>query len=653
MQHDYGYFEEDQLGTPRDVGILTRLIPYARPYAVLVLLSLLLVLVITACELAIPYMTKMAVDRYIVPAQSEQQTTRKGQEKRFLEFDTHNPQVQEVVSAHPDLFLEKNDRARIPFSDLSKLPEESLTRLRHRDLHGLSLLTLAFLGVITLNFGANFGQRMIMELSGQRIMHDLRMNLYTHVQSLSLSFFNRTPVGRLVTRLTNDVQNLHELFTNFLSFVLKDLFMLLGIAVILLAIHWQLALVSFAVIPFVLVATTVFARRARRIFRILRIKVAEINSRFSETIEGMRIIQLFGREQTNMKDFRTLNHENYQAGMDQIRILAVFLPLIEVLGFLSMALILGYGGSRVLGGTLSLGALVAFLSYIRMFFRPLRDMAEKFNLLQNALSSAERIFQIMDTREQLTSPALRPQKDEAVKSIQFSEVCFGYTPEEPVLKDISFTLTQGERIAFVGPTGAGKSSLIHLLVRFYDPLKGQILINGQDIQQWDVTCLRSRTALVMQESFLFARTIRETLLQGNPELTDKEMDRLLEELDLWPVVRKLEKGLDTVLSGRGASLSSGERQLLAMARALARNPDLLILDEATSSIDSETEQRLGQAMQRLQQGRTSITIAHRLATARHADTIYVLHHGRIIESGSHRQLLAKEGFYARLHQVQV
>ncbi len=652
MQHDYGYFEEDQLGTPRDVGILTRLFPFARPYAVLVSLSLLLVLVITACELAIPYITKMAVDRYIVPVQSEQ-TTGKAQETRFLVVDPHDPQVQAVVSAHPDLFLEKNGRTRILFSDLSKLPEESLTRLRHQDLHGLGLLALAFLGIITLNFGANFGQRMIMELSGQRIMHDLRMNLYAHVQSLSLSFFNRTPVGRLVTRMTNDVQNLHELFTNFLSFVLKDLFMLLGIAVILLAIHWQLALVSFAVIPFVLVAATVFARRARRIFRILRIKVAEINSRFSETIEGMRIIQLFGREQTNMEGFRTLNHENYQAGMDQIRILAVFLPLIEVLGFLSMALILGYGGSRVLGGTLSLGALVAFLSYIRMFFRPLRDMAEKFNLLQNALSSAERIFQIMDTREHLTSPALRPQKDEAVKSIQFSEVCFGYTPEKPVLEDISFTLTQGERIAFVGATGAGKSSLIHLLVRFYDPQEGHILINGQDIQQWDVTCLRSRTALVMQESFLFARTIRETLLQGNPGLSEKEMDRLLEELDLWPLVRKLERGLDTVLSGRGASLSSGERQLLAMARALARNPDILILDEATSSIDSETEQRLGQAMQRLQQGRTSITIAHRLATARHADTIYVLHHGRIIESGSHWQLLAREGFYARLHQVQV
>ncbi|MFO7875437.1 MAG: ABC transporter ATP-binding protein [Desulfovermiculus sp.] len=651
MQHDLGYFEEDQLGKPRDLGILTRLFPFIRPYSGLVSLSLLLVLVITLCELSIPYMTKMAVDRYIVPSQSEH-SEGQTREKRFLEVDAEDPRVQAVVSAHPALFQKDKGLTRIAYSDLARLPEDSLARLRHQDLRGLGWLTLAFLLIISLNFGANFGQRVIMELSGQRIMHDLRMQLYAHVQSLSLSFFNRTPVGRLVTRMTNDVQNLHELFTNFLSFVLKDLFMLLGIAVILLTIHWQLALVSFAVLPFVLLASIVFARRARQVFRTLRIKVAEINSRFSETIEGMRIIQLFGREKTNERSFQTLNHENYQAGMDQIRILAVFLPFIEVLGFLAMALIVGYGGSRVLGGTLSLGALVAFLSYIRMFFRPLRDMAEKFNLLQNAMSSAERIFQIMDTREHLPSPTSLPHREEPLESIEFSSVSFAYTPDNPVLKDITFSLSKGERIAFVGPTGAGKSSLIHLLVRFYDPTQGRILINGRDIQQWDVSSIRSRMALVMQESFLFARTLRETLLQGNPDLTEQEIHRLLDQLELWPLINKLDQGLDTVLSGRGASLSSGERQLLAMARALARNPDILILDEATSSIDSVTEQRLGKAMHRLQQGRTSITIAHRLATARHADTIYVLHRGRIIESGSHSQLLAREGFYASLHQVQ-
>jgi ATP-binding cassette subfamily B protein len=631
------------------MGILYRLAPFVRPYAFLVSLSLVLVLVITVCELSIPYVTKMAVDRYIVPAQPEQD---QGHETRFLHVDTGDLRVRSVVSKHPGLFEEKQGTTRIAYTDLGKLPQESLTRLREQDLHGVSLLALAFLGIIALNFGANFGQRMIMELSGQRIMHDLRMQLYTHVQSLSLSFFNRTPVGRLVTRMTNDVQNLHELLTNFLSFVLKDVFMLLGIAVILLVIHWQLALVSFAVIPFVLVAATVFARRARKIFRILRIKVAEINSRFSETIEGMRIIHLFGRENLNLTHFKVLNHENYQAGMDQIRILAVFLPLIEVLGFLAMALIVGYGGSRVLGGSLSLGALVAFLSYIRMFFRPLRDMAEKFNLLQNALSSAERIFQIMDTQEHIAHPASKPVPNEPLTDIELSNVVFGYNPQEPVLEDISFSLHQGERIAFVGPTGAGKSSLIHLLVRFYDPQKGHILINGRDISQWNVAYIRSRMALVMQESFLFARTIRETLLQGNPRLTEKEIERLLEELDLWPLIHKLDKGLDTILSGRGASLSTGERQLLSMARALAKNPDILILDEATSSIDSETEQRLGRAMHRLQQGRTSITIAHRLATARDADTIYVLHHGHIVESGSHSRLLSRNGFYARLQQMQ-
>jgi len=649
MPLDFGYFEEEQLGRAQDSATLWRLAPFARPYTLLIAASIVLVALITACELAIPYMTKIAVDSHIVP---QQQT---GDQARLLGVDPDRPGVSEIISSRPDLFRATDQGTAIEMKALNQLDPGDIRVLRASDLNGLARLTAVFCLLIALNFGLNFAQKVIMEYAGQMIMHDLRMRISSHIMNLSLWFFNRHPVGRLVTRASNDVQNMHELFTNVISFVLKDVFMLLGIAVILISIHWQLALVSFAVLPFVLLAATVFARKARDVFRTLRVKVAEINSRFSETIEGIRIIQLFRQERANGQRFARLNHENYLAGMRQIRILAVFMPVIEALGFIAIAAIITYGGGRVLDGSLSLGALVAFLSYIRMFFRPIRDMAEKFNLLQNAMASAERIFQILDTtgsEQKALQPGPEKQGSEPIRDIEFQGVSFAYNSRETVLQDISFKLSPGEHIAFVGPTGAGKTSLINLLIRFFEPTSGKILINGRDIRQWDLKQLRSRTALVMQESLILSRTVRETLLQGNPDLKEGDMNRILEESNCGDLIRKLPQGLDTVLAGYGGSISTGERQLLSIARAMARNPDLLILDEATSSIDSETEQIIQNALEKLMQGRSSITIAHRLATARKADRIHVLYKSRLVESGSHHELLARRGLYARMQAME-
>jgi ATP-binding cassette subfamily B protein len=485
-------------------------------------------------------------------------------------------------------------------------------------------------------------------------MHDLRMGLFAHVQNLALEFFTRNPVGRLVTRLTSDVQNMYELFTSFVSFLFKDLMLLIGIAAVMLALNWRLALVAFVVIPAVAAASIIFARRARDIFRTLRVQVAEINSRFSETIGGMRVIQLFRREEANHRRFAALNHENYLAGMRQIRVLAVFMPLVEVLAVVAVSLIIWYGGGRVLDQTLSLGSLVAFMAYIRMFFRPLRDLAEKYNILQNAMASAERIFLVMDNTTTLPSPPVQTAAGpaiETIESLSFDHVDFAYVPGERVLKSVCFELRRGETLAVVGPTGAGKSSLINLIPRLYDPTAGSVRLNGRDLRSLSSGLFRDKMALVMQDPFLFSGSIRRNIFETDPLPDRGRVDAIIAAANLQGLVARLPEGLDTPLGEGGSLISSGERQLIAIARAFARNPQLILFDEATSHIDSQTELLIQQALTRLMRQRTALVVAHRLSTVRHADRILVMNRGRIIESGTHPELMALKGFYYRLHQL--
>ncbi|MBW2486062.1 MAG: ABC transporter ATP-binding protein [Deltaproteobacteria bacterium] len=657
MHLDYGYFEETQLGKPYDVRLLKRLLPFVQPYKLLILWSILLVIGITALDLAMPYVTKVAIDRYIVPQTTDAAgtlTRDDGTRKRFLTADLKNPRQRDIVQKYSDLFQIDGQNAFISFEELGRLEKSDLKMLRQQDFSGLAKMTVIFLAIVFFNFILNFTQKMIMEYSGHMIMHDLRMKLFIHIQNLAIEFFTRNPVGRLVTRVTNDVQNMHELFTSVISLVFKDCFLLLGIATVMLILNWKLALVSFTVVPIVIFASARFSVKARGVFRTLRIKIAEINTRFAETIEGIRVLQLLGQEARNYKKFKTLNHENYLAGMRQIHVLAVFMPIIELLGAIAAALVIFYGGSRVLNDTLSLGTLVAFISYIRMFFRPIRDLAEKYNILQNAMSSAERILLILDTKNTLTKIDLQisPPALDRIQEIRLEDVSFSYIGDEKVLKNISLQINAGETVGIVGPTGAGKTSLVNLMPRFYDPTSGCVLINNIDIRKLDNAAFCDKMALVMQEPFLFSGTIRENIFEKADHLPEESVQEIIDAANCRALIQRLPDGLETILTGGGTSISSGERQLISIARAFARNPQLILFDEATSYIDSQTELWIQQALEKLMKNRTALIIAHRLSTVRHVDRIIVLNRGRIIETGTHAELMDRQGFYYRLSQFQ-
>jgi ATP-binding cassette subfamily B multidrug efflux pump len=659
MQHDHGYFEESELGKPYDIKLLKRLYPFTRPYRLLLFGSIGLVVLITVLDLALPYVTKVAIDRYIVPTTDRVAAGKASGNKtreRVIRVDLADPQKRALVDTYTELFKIEGNTALISYSKLSGIKKTDLAVLRKDDITGITVISAVFMVLVIINFILNFVQKMIMEYTGLMIMHDLRMKLFVHIQNLTIAFFTRNPVGRLVTRTTNDIQNMHELFTSVISMIFKDLFLLCGIAVVMLVINWKLALVSFIVLPLVLYASINFSRRARPIFRELRIKVAQINTRFSETIGGIRVVQLFRQEMNNYRNFKKLNHANYLAGMNQIHVLAVFMPLIELLAVVAVALVIFYGGGRVLTGTLSLGALVAFISYIRMFFRPIRDLAEKYNILQNAMSSAERIFLILDSREMLTRPAVQ-RADSAsrlqhIEEIRFENVYFSYVDGENILRKITFSISAGETVAVVGPTGAGKTSLINLVPRFYDPASGRVLINGLDLRNLDVSLFRSKIALVMQDPFLFSGTIRQNIFQDSRHPTTAQEQFIIDASKCRPLIDRLPQGLDTILSEGGASISSGERQLISIARAFARNPQLILFDEATSYIDSTTELAIQQAVETLMKNRTSLVVAHRLSTVRNAHRIIVLHRGRVIETGDHVELIKRKGFYYKLHQLQ-
>lgn len=661
MTSDKRLFEEKKLDQAQDFGLLKKLVPYVRPYRGLFAWIFLLIVAITVLELAIPYITKIAIDRYIVPEQTRFQKSGpldSGEPARLLMVDltddSTGPELKKIIDSRPDLFEISGSTAAIGYNQLPELPRADLVQLRRNDLSGISMAAAWLLILVIISFFLNFINVVIMEYAGQRMMHDLRISLFSHISGLSVRFFTRNPVGRLVTRVTNDTQNMHEMFTSVLIFVFKDFFMLAGITVVLFSIDWRLSAGAYAVLPLVFYVSWKFSKSAREAYRTLRIKVAEINSKFSETIGGMQVIQLFRQQRANYRKFKTINQAHFQAGMQQITVFALFMPLIELMSATALAVVIFYGGHSILAGRISLGTLVVFISYVRMFFRPIRDIAEKYNITLNALSSAERIFLILEDTDRVPEipESERLPMPDRLHSIAFHHVSFSYIPEEPVLRDVSFEVNAGDTLAVVGPTGAGKTSLINLIIRFYDPDSGAVMINGTDIRRFSIHDVRSKTALVTQDPFIFSGSLRKNIFAGKGPVSEDRINAVLETSCCKALIDRLPEGLDTRMTESGASLSSGERQLVSIARALAHDPELIIFDEATSYVDSETEAAIQKALANLTRHYTTIIIAHRLSTARAASRILVLHHGKIIESGTHDALLRERGFYHRLNQIQ-
>ena len=524
---------------------------------------------------------------------------------------------------------------------------------RH-DLGLLGLLAALSLATLLFDFAVEYGGTLLTTYIGQRVMYDLRMGIFAHLQRLSISYFDRNPVGRLMTRVTSDVETLNELFSSGVVTIFGDVFTLVAIMAMMLALDWRLALVTFAVIPLVWLTARIFRRRVREAFGDIRVRLARLNAFLQERLSGMRIVQLFGREEDAARRFAALNRDHLDAHLRSITIYAVFFPVVEVLTAIAMALLLWYGGLRVLSDTLTVGVLAAFIQYTRRFFQPLQDLSEKFNLLQSAMASSERVFALLDEPVTVREPARPASLPRPVRgAVHFDHVWFRYGPESPwVLRDVTFTASPGQTIALVGHTGAGKTTIVNLLLRFYDPERGRITVDGIDIRELSTAELRGIIGFVQQDLFLFTGDILHNLTLDAP-VRPEAAQEAARRVGADRFIERLPSGYHHELGERGRSLSVGERQLLSFARALALDPRILVLDEATSSVDAEAEAQIQHAIAELMAGRTSLVVAHRLSTILHADEIQVLHHGEIRERGSHRELLAQRGLYERLYQLQL
>ena len=606
--------EQEDLRATGDRMLLSRLVEYLRPYRRQIGLAVLLIAAVAALGIASPLLVKLAIDR----AMAEE----------------------------------------LPVAERFGM----LTQVG-----GLYLLVLVLTGAL------HYAQLMMLQVIGQRVMLDLRRHLFRHLVKQDLALFDRQPVGRLMTRLTSDIEALNELFTSGLVTVATDVLTLGAIMGVMLWLDWRLALVSFTVIPVLFLLASLFRSRVRVSFRRIRVRVARINSFLQEHIAGIAVVQSFGQQGRRMQRFDALNLAHTKAHLETVAAFAVFFPAVEIVSTAAVVLLLWQGGGWVDGGTVTLGTLVAFVQYAQRFYRPISDLSEKFNILQGAMASSERIFALLDTEAKVASPALpaaTPQR--ARGEIRFDDVHFGYSPldglaadagialqideareKKPVLRGLDFHVRPGEKIAIVGATGAGKSTVISLLLRFYDVDTGSVKVDGIDVRVWDLEALRTQVALVLQDPRLFSGTLRENLTLWNDDFDETKLQDAIERVGLDKVVARLPRGLQEEMREGGHRLSTGERQLAAFARALAHDPPILVLDEATASVDTETEMRIQIATEELMRGRTSVVIAHRLATVRNADRILVLHHGRVLEQGSHDELMANGRLYRRLVEMQL
>ena len=614
------YHEEEAIDRTYDARLMRRLLKYLRPYLMNVLAAMALIAVASVLQVSSPYLTKIGIDNYIVK----------------------------------------------------------------KDLAGLNKIVLIYLAIIVFGFLLGYLQTYLMQLTGQKIMYDVRVQIFTHLQDLPLAFYDRNPVGRLMTRVTTDVDVLNELFTSGVVTLLGDVLVLFGILVIIFWLNVKLALVAMSVIPIIVIITIVFKIKARDSYRRVRTAIARINAFLQEHLTGMTVVQLFNHEQPSFLEFEGINRLHLDANLDSVLAYSLFYPAVEIVSAVAIALIIWYGGGQVLHRELTFGALVAFIQYSEKFFRPIADLSEKYNILQAAMASSERIFKLLDTPVEIKQPHRPVQLGQIKGEIEFRNVWFAYnrlsshlsvqsrqTPatagQEPapgpgdlkedrdwdwVLRDVSFKVEPGQSVAIVGHTGAGKTTITNLLMRFYEVQKGQILFDGVDIRQMDLKQLRGSFGFVLQDVFLFSGSIASNIRLGTPWITEEAIYRAAEDVNLYEFVEEQEEGIYEEVKERGSTLSTGQKQLIAFARTLAHDPKNLILDEATSSVDTETELKIRDAIARLMKGRTSIIIAHRLSTIQNSDKIIVMHKGQVREMGTHQELLARRGIYYKLFQLQ-
>lgn len=580
------HWEEEKLGAAYDSALMRRLLIYVKPYKKLFAICLGLIGIITVCELALPYLTKIAIDRYIRTAQ----------------------------------------------------------------ISGLHVLAALFVGILVVRLFASFAQVYLLQLSGQKIMQDMRTQIFDHLMKLPIKFFDKNPVGRLVTRATNDVAAINEMYASVLVYLFKDVFLVLGILAIMIQLNWRLGVLILVLAPLIAYATWEFRKRARDAYRDFRRKLAKLNAYMQESISGMRIIQLFAQESRSYKTFQSINQEEFEANMRQLMVFAIYQPIIHLMSAVAVALIIWYGGGGVIQGIFTLGSLVAFLNYVEMLFAPIRDLAEKYNILQGAMASAERIFMLLDEKpEDRGRGRVLPRVEGA---IEFRDVWFAYEDEDWVLRGVSFKVNTGERVAIVGPTGSGKTTIISLLTRLYDIQKGQILLDGVDIRELDIHFLRAQLAVVLQDVFLFSGDVLGNITLQSDKIPKERAIEAARFVQASSFIEQLPHSYNAEVKERGATLSVGQRQLLAFARAVAFDPKILILDEATANIDSQTESLIQESLKKILRGRTSLTIAHRLSTIRESDKIIVLHKGVVVEQGTHEELLARRGLYHALYTLQ-
>ena len=603
--------EEEVLGKAYDARLARRLLRYVRPYRGSLVAGTVLILLGSLFQLMGPALTAAALDVSIAP--------------------------------RPGSRLSVVGRAAVSIASRLHAPLAGRA--------GVDFFALAFLASLVLAFALTYAQVWIVNWMGQRIMYDLRAEIFENLQRADVAYLDRHPVGRLMTRLTSDVDALNELFTSGIVSMVGDVFTLAGIVAALFLLNPPLALATFLTLPLIVAFTAWFRKRSRETYRDIRVRLARINAFLQEHITGMAVVQLFNREERARRDFSAINDAHRQAYVRAIFYYSVFYPGVELLSALGLALIIGFGGSEVLRGALSVGVLVAFIQYAQRFFRPISDLSDKYNILQAAMAASERIFRLLDTPARIASPpaSVRPPRD---GRLAMERVSFSYSRGEEVLKDVSISADPGERIALVGHTGAGKTTIASLFLRFYDASAGTVRVDGEDVRRFDLRDLRSRFAVVLQDPFLFTSSVADNIRLGNRAITDVQVRRAAEEARAAGFIERLPRGYDTVLQERGGGLSAGQKQLISIARAFAFDPEFLILDEATANIDTETEMEIRDGLSRLLARRTSLVIAHRLSTIRQASRIVVLHKGEVREIGTHAELLARNGLYAKLYRLQ-